>query len=191
MTAIIARLANVLGSLRKLPFDRANHPSTRDSDRSWWTVYADVASPRFPEEYKAWSSRRKAFKIRYKPPPYASNRSLVSVSGYGVELALKKTDYIVIDDRNGEQTLESKEEISAEVNLDLEDVADVKPLSSSELADLGVKAASFVMSSDDPLDTLDKVLKDFPKHAAALSNHMISSSFVEEHQHNRAISTLR
>jgi UDP-glucose:glycoprotein glucosyltransferase len=38
--------------------------------------------------------------LRYKPP--RGSRNSLHLAGYGVELALKKTDYIVIDDREVE-----------------------------------------------------------------------------------------
>lgn len=112
----------------------------------------------------------------------------MSVSGYGVELALKRTDYIVIDDRqDGENTIDGEIEGTTEVNLEQADAADVKPLSSSELLGIGLKTGSFIMGSDDPLETLDKVLKDFPKHAAALASHKASPDFRREHGANREI----
>lgn len=174
----------IFNSIRKLPFDHITYDTPEGAP---WTLYVDVSSPQFAQEYQRWLSKGHTdFKVRYKPAEVGDGR-LVSVSGYGVELALKRTDYIVIDDRDAEETPIAESEGSTEVNLEQEDVADVKPLSSSELLNLGVRAASFIMSSSDPLDTLNRVLEDFPKHASALASHKTSLELLNEHVSNREL----
>ena len=154
------------------------------------TVYIDITSPDFGAAYVAW--RRKQlestapFRIRYKPPRSGQPKPLL-VNGYGVELALKRTDYIVIDDRDADEIDPAESEKPMEVNLHSEDVADLKRLSSSELLNLGVKAASFILGSEDPYDTLSRVSQDFPKHAAALALHTTSMAFLKEHRANREL----
>jgi len=104
-------------------------------------------------------------------------------------LALKRTDYIVIDDRNAEiddaETAEpstSGEEVALE-NEDTE-LADLKPLSSRELLGLGLKTSSYIMASSDPFETLMKVSQDFPKYSTAITKRNLSMEFVEEHRNN-------
>ena len=120
------------------------------------------------------------------------------MNGYGIELSLKRTDYIVIDDRSGgaegtEETLteigmeESKEGSTEDFLLDDEEVADLKPLSSKDLLGLGLKTASFVMSVDNPFKTLIKISEDFPKHSLALTKRNASKEFVQEHSVNREV----
>ena len=112
------------------------------------------------------------------------------VSGYGVELALKRTDYIVVDDRDsGKETaeIETTAARAEEVVFEAEELADLKPLSATELLGLGLKAASFIMSSEDPFDTLIKVSQDFPKHSSAITTRNSSTSLVEEHRSNRDV----
>lgn len=152
-----------------------------------WTLYVDPTSPDFSRVYPEWrrihSTTNTPFRIRYKPSSQASDEKLV-VSGYAIELALKRTDYIVIDDRQAENTPKIEQGEASTVNLEAEDVGDLKPLSTSELLELSTKAASFIMSSDDPLDAFTKVSQDFPKHASALSAHEISPDFFREHMAN-------
>lgn len=127
-----------------------------------------------------------SYRIRYRRAAAAAERPLV-VNGYGVELALKKTDYIVIDDRTAE-TEGSEIDIPAmetEDVIDGEEFADLKPLSSTELLGLGVKAASFIMASENPFETLLKVSQDFPKHSFSISKRNASTDFVTEHRSNR------
>lgn len=108
------------------------------------------------------------------------------VNGYGVELALKRTDYIVIDDRDAEKAGKKEEAIrSPGMELKEDSPADLKPLSSSEVSDLGLNAASFVMSSADPFDTLLKLSQDFPKHSSAIAAHNATTDFLSEFKSNR------
>jgi len=174
-------------STRSLPFDHVSgNPAALDA----WTAYIDISSPKFVHEYRQWQKRYTEtpipLRVRYKAPLVDESRPLV-VSGYGVELALKRTDYIVIDDREAdENSMEDNARSATEVVLnDNEEVRDLKPLSSSELSTLGFKAASYVLASEAPFDTFVKVSQDFPKHAAALASSELSAAFVQEHQENR------
>ena len=134
-----------------------------------------------------------SYRIRYRPPQSQLAKPL-AVNGYGIELALKRTDYIVIDDRSAgseesdDQGLSAGNEAAAEdYVLETEEVADLKPLSSKELLGLGLKTSSFIMASDDPFDTLIKVSQDFPKHSSAITKRNASTDFVKEHSINRNV----
>lgn len=112
------------------------------------------------------------------------------VNGYGVELALKRTDYIVIDDRAAETEGPEGDVTAAEsddVVVEEKEFSDLKPLSSTELLGLGIKAASFVMASEHPLETLLKVSQDFPKYSSSIIKRNGSADFMTEHQTNREI----
>jgi UDP-glucose:glycoprotein glucosyltransferase len=99
---------------------------------------------------------------------------------------LKRTDYIVIDDRPAEQGEKSATQKPMGTGLgDDEDVADLKPLSKDEVSDLGLKAASFVTQSEQPMDTLMKLVQDFPKYSSIIAAHNASDEFVDEHLKNR------
>jgi UDP-glucose:glycoprotein glucosyltransferase len=126
-----------------------------------------------------------SYRLRYRRSAGAPDTPL-SVSGYGVKLDLKRTDYIVIDDREASQ--ESKQKpAAADVDLDTdEEVADLKPLSTSELASLGLKTASFILKSDNPLDALVKSTQDFPKFSASIATHEVAKEFAEEQEKNVA-----
>lgn len=178
---------DVTHSSRTLQFDR----TYGNPDKSGiFTIYADITHPGFPVAFREWrrANKEEAFRIRYKPAAGTKSAPL-NVNGYGVELALKRTDYIVIDDRESDEgsgeTLPDKFDKSSEVTLQEDDSSDVKPLSSSELRRLGIGTAGFILASDDPLDTLFKVSGDFPKHAAALAQHNSSKAFMQEHRKNR------
>ncbi|KAI4097071.1 MAG: hypothetical protein LQ344_000480 [Seirophora lacunosa] len=176
----------------QLPFDRVlGENSGKTSPPS--ILYADITSPLFSQFHQTISSTARngqtSYRVRYRPAISTTGRPL-SMNGYGVELSLKRTDYIVIDDR-GDDKKEQEPEIpnteSEEVVLGNEELADLKPLSTSELRGLGLKTASFVMSSEDPFGTLIKISQDFPKHSSAITKRNVSTELLTEHRANREI----
>jgi len=111
----------------------------------------------------------------------------VILSGYGVELALKKTDYIVMDDRDVSSEGDLKEGKYPQTpigELDDQEIQDIKPLHPKDMPFLGMKAASFVMDSEDPLTTLLKLLQDFPKHASSVAAIGINPDIADALQGN-------
>ncbi|KAL8820034.1 MAG: hypothetical protein Q9223_001671, partial [Gallowayella weberi] len=181
-----------LKSTEVLPFDRVLG-GARGQEVHPSILYADITSPLFGQFHQTISSTARngqtSYRIRYRPSQSSTTRPL-AMKGYGVELALKRTDYIVIDDR-GEDAKDEMPEIaspeSEQVVLEAEELADLKPLSSSELGGLGLKTASFVMGSDNPFDTLIRVSQDFPKHSSAITKRNISEALRDEHRKNREI----
>ncbi|KAF2147059.1 glycosyltransferase family 24 protein [Aplosporella prunicola CBS 121167] len=169
-----------------LPFDRILGDAERQIP---FILYADITSPSFRAFHKTVSKSAKegkaSYKLRHKPSKTA-HKGPLDVSGYGVELALKRTDYIVIDDRQADEAGRETGAEPLQSSLQDQEVADLKPLSESELKGLGLKAASFVMNSENPLDTLVKLSQDFPKHSSAISAHNVTKEFLEEHKGNRA-----
>ncbi|KAF9870433.1 udp-glucose: glycoprotein glucosyltransferase [Colletotrichum karsti] len=171
-----------LTEAKALPFDRtlgSGNPAV---------LYADPTSSAFGAFHSALAQKARngeiEYRVRYTKPPGSYNDPL-PVSGYGVELALKRTDYIVIDDREAHAD-DSEKKITSEEVLDAEeDVADLKPLAKSELEQLGLKAASFVMQNQKPFDALLKLTQDFPKFSASIAAHNVSDKFLAEHQQNR------
>lgn len=75
-------------------------------------MYADILSPAFKEHHKILKEFANAgkisYRVRHRPSPTRKNRP-VMLSGYGVELALKKTDYIVMDDRDMDSSAEERQ----------------------------------------------------------------------------------
>lgn len=168
---------------RDLPFDLSL------GDGPSCILYADITSPRFGSFHMVLSEKARnrecTYKLRHRRLSYESLEAL-PVSGYGVELQLKRTDYIVIDDRKAVDDSAQKATAS-EVVLDGEgDVADLKPLSTSELTPLGLKAAAFIMQNEKPFDALLKLTQDFPKYSTSLTTQNVSEDFFLEHRANRA-----
>ena len=86
-----------------LPFDHVLH-SNEETISPLIILYADVFSSNFAPFHQfiteLVNNGEARYILRYKPPK--GKRDILYLTGYGVELALKKTDYIVIDDRKVE-----------------------------------------------------------------------------------------
>ncbi|KAI9373269.1 UDP-glucose:glycoprotein glucosyltransferase-domain-containing protein [Aspergillus egyptiacus] len=167
---------------RELPFDRVlGHSSLPPA-----ILYADLASPMFRDFHQTLSALAKdgeiSYRVRYRPPQHWSPRPLFA-SGYGVELALKRTDYIVIDDRDAE---ERGSNIDSGIPVETAEApGDLRPLSSSEVARLGLNTVSYVAGSKVPLDTLLKLSQDFPKYSSTIAVHNTSVTLLDEIRANR------
>lgn len=172
---------------RELPFDRTCGDATAPPS----ILYADIASPMFGEYHQKLRSLAEegqiSYRLRYRPPRNEVARPLF-VTGYGVELTLKRTDYIVIDDRQAEERQAETTKVPPPTADALEDESppDLKPLSASEVARLGVNAASFVLDSSDPLTTFLKLSQDFPKYSSAVAAYNATDLFLKEYRANRA-----
>ncbi|EJC97612.1 uncharacterized protein FOMMEDRAFT_171561 [Fomitiporia mediterranea MF3/22] len=122
------------------------------------------------------------------------------LSGYGVALDLKKTDYLAVDDRrsasrdplDGDASTEVQDE---EIDL-IKTLLDQYPessvtdasssLSEEELRIISIKATQLVANSSDPLTTLKHLSQNFPKYASGLSQRIIlNNSLVAEVLDNR------
>ena len=181
-----------------LPFDRIYGEYT-DSGLAASVLYADVTSPLFGQFHQVVRNTARngetSYRVRYRPQPAEQTKPL-AVNGYGVELTLKRTDYIVIDDREAKEGDETEVEASEDgrgtdvtesslsEGLD-ENISDLKPLTSKELSGLGLKAASYIMACKDPFDALIKVSQDFPKYSSTISKRNVSRELLTEHRSNR------
>lgn len=153
-------------------------------------LYADPTAPNFGAYHQTLSKAAQrgelTYRIRYRRSTNV-DASPLPVSGYGVELALKRTDYIVIDDREAEAADNAQKPLSKkDVTLEAEEeISDIRPLSTSELSDIGLKAASFIAESDKPFETFVKLIQDFPRYSSSLSQHNASEAFVQEYEEGR------
>lgn len=155
-------------------------------------LFADITSPKFGAFHKLLAKNardgKSSYRVRHRKSQTSEFKTL-AIPGWGVELALKNTDYIVIDDRNDDNEHDSKTNLpltEEEIKLKDNEMNDLKPLSTSELSSLAVKASSYIMQSESPLDTLLKLSQDFPRYSQTISSHNISLDFITEFQYNRA-----
>jgi UDP-glucose:glycoprotein glucosyltransferase len=170
---------------QELQFDRILGNPTAPAS----ILYADITSPTFGQFHKTLVKTARegktSYRVRHRKALSAESKPLI-VPGYGVELALKRTDYIVIDDREDGESKAAEETFEKEVKFEDEEFADLKPLSTSELFSLGLKASSFIIQSENPFETLVKLSQDFPKYSSAIASHNATKEFLAEHEYNRA-----
>lgn len=150
-------------------------------------LFSDPLSPSFGEFHKTLSKaaaeRELNYRVRYRRGSQDPKTPL-PVSGYGVELALKRTDYIVIDDREAQNDANSQKPLNTEAIFEEQELADIRPLSTSELGSLGMKSSSFIQSSPNPFETLVKLMQDFPKFSASISAHNVSQEFSDAYSND-------
>ncbi|KAJ1994999.1 killer toxin resistant protein [Dimargaris cristalligena] len=185
----------------RLPFD---HLDSSHSARSGGTsagptfiFYADITDPDFVFFFRQARHLARAVTgtLIFRPrPPRAAGLSApapLDLTGYGVSLTLKSTEYKVIDD--SQLATEAAESPLAEGALlhhgdllpDLDtDVPLVRALSPSEIKDLGLIAAQYIInqsqSTVDPLRALTLVAQNFPKYAAQLASQTYSPALAQE-----------
>lgn len=166
-----------------LPFDRIIGNISAPAS----VLYADITSGTFSAFHKTLvrtaRDGKTSYRVRHRRPLSPDSSKPLVIGGYGVELQLKRTDYIVIDDRD-KSSGGDKDESQKAATLEDEEVADLKPLSKSQLSSLDLKASSFVLQSPDPFQALIRLTQDFPKYSSSMVAHNQSIKFVEEHVSN-------
>lgn len=170
-----------------LPFDRVLGGHSTAADPPLTVYVADVLSPVFGEFHHGLSRRARqgefSYRVRYRPSLDARTTKPLYLNGYGVGLSLKRTDYIVIDDRDTESqpsSIAASAESEGVKGDEEPDISDLKPLSSSELATLGINTAAFIKDSEDPFETLLRTTQDFPRHSSAIAGRNASTDFISE-----------
>nr|CAD67998.1 UDP-Glc:glycoprotein glucosyltransferase precursor [Yarrowia lipolytica] len=139
-------------------------------------LYADLRSPEFPLFHKILYQEAQDGKMVYILRYRRSDRSeRVTMTGYGAELSLKKTDYLVLDDdANTEKLTDNKNPVYTK----------------RELQNMGLNAAQFVLNHrKDPeaaLKALKEVSFDFPLLSSSLNNTKPVKGFQKALQENTA-----
>lgn len=173
-----------------LPTDRVVGDN---ADAPLAVVYTDLTDPKFglfhEHLYGSAQAGKIRYVVRYKATPGESEKQ--ELTGFGAELYIKRTDYLVIDDRDqgksGEEEMkadpeelpvgskENDDEDDEDEDEDDEDTTVLKPdtegstISKKSLITLGFKAASYILNSESPFEALANVSLDFPKFSYALS----------------------
>ncbi|KAJ3159797.1 hypothetical protein HDU86_001449 [Geranomyces michiganensis] len=153
------------------------HPLSARTDAPVVVQYADVSSLSFrPLHDTLWRLSEEGkitYVLRYKPSRVAGPN--LTVSGYGVELALKSKEYKVVDDREVQ-----KGEISGETDHDKKQADEndqlketpprIVPLSANETIGIGLKTAQLILKAASPIDSLVDITQNFPKFAHLLKD---------------------
>lgn len=129
-------------------------------------LYADVTSDSFPKFHAHLASSAMSGKIRYvlryKAQANSAKLPRQSLAGYGIELNLKRTDYLVIDDRMSKGKDKKNDE-------DQTQPSQAGSVSKSRLAKLGLRAVDYILKSSTPFETLRNVSLRFPDYATKVA----------------------
>ncbi|KAI9019525.1 UDP-glucose:glycoprotein glucosyltransferase-domain-containing protein [Phycomyces nitens] len=178
------------------PFDHILHPShPSDQGTPVVFVYTSEFSPSFGKFHafmtNAVDKYGVSYVVRYKPS--SSPGTPLYLTGYGVELALKNTDYLVIDDKavqeNKQKTFINKvSSFGRKVGNSLFETSktSIAPLVSEEIGALGLKAGRFIATAENPLEALIQLSQDFPKYAKSVSQVELDDEYVHEIKENQA-----
>ncbi|KAG8216803.1 glycosyltransferase family 24 protein [Butyriboletus roseoflavus] len=158
---------------KRLPLDHVHRISPSIEEPRYTAIhFADPAAPSFHSLHEALLSLepKVEYVLRWAKGTIEQGRGepLSHLSGYGVSLDLKKMDYLVLDDRNqhqattaqdSSQLVENDNQRSDEEILTcifdslpyIDQVAETRatkgePLTSEEIADLGLKAIQFIIA---------------------------------------------
>lgn len=165
-----------------LPFD--HHHSKGDFPRTA-VLYADIYSPQYLEIYQRLKELASEpdfnFVLRFIPGSKTGNP--FSISGYGVELAVKNTEYQAVDDRDAVPESDddsdggSKPDRSSIFN---EKTPSIQKLTPQERSEIAWRAICFAADSEDRLTTLTRISEDFPKLAHLLKKSPLRSKLAND-----------
>ncbi|KAJ2026593.1 killer toxin resistant protein [Coemansia sp. S85] len=118
----------------------------------------------------------------------------LGLSGYGVELALKSTEYKVIDDRDldlgrshgrssdkrPKLVVQDSDSGSDTLLFETEQEPAIKGLSEKLITRLGIQATQMILQSDDKLAVLKQLAQDLPRYAHLLSEVAVNSTVASD-----------
>uniref|UniRef100_A0A0A9Y4P1 UDP-glucose:glycoprotein glucosyltransferase n=2 Tax=Lygus hesperus TaxID=30085 RepID=A0A0A9Y4P1_LYGHE len=177
-------------------------------------LYGELGSPEFSEFHKYLSDKAKRGEIQYVIRHWVKERQQrkVRLSGYGVELQLKSTEYKAQDDTKveggGSEVTEEDEEEEIEglnfsklkslypdkaselekMKLDLvESSNELAPLKVWQFQELSLQAAQRIMSApkEEVLHVLMYIAQNFPTQARSLVKTVVSQEMKNEMRQNQ------
>jgi UDP-glucose:glycoprotein glucosyltransferase len=176
-------------------------------------LYGDIGSDNFGAFHTLLMNVAKDTNVRYvlrwKPvemntTEQRTEKNLV-LSGYGVELALKNTEYLVLDDRDQNNTTSDgsnkqknatkddeaekivDKNVDAEVLFSAVKSSKLTALKTEQIHDIGLKAAQLIINAQDPLKAFRKLTGDFPKYASHLIQREYDQDLLSEISRSQAL----
>uniref|UniRef100_A0A671PJF0 UDP-glucose:glycoprotein glucosyltransferase 2-like n=1 Tax=Sinocyclocheilus anshuiensis TaxID=1608454 RepID=A0A671PJF0_9TELE len=189
------------------------YPGVNGTDLPVAVLYAEIGTKDFNTFHKVLSERAQEGKLIYVLRHFVSEpkNEKMLLSGYGVELAIKSTEYKAVDDtqikmNNVFYTLlyvkrcltvsfftsrkshpELQEELGELRKHLLESTNDMTPLKVWELQDLSFQAASRIMTVPkfDSLKLMQELSQNFPSRARSLTRVAINQDMKKEIEDNQ------
>ncbi|GAA5851766.1 hypothetical protein JCM9279_004400 [Rhodotorula babjevae] len=144
-------------------------PPTQSNPKAQPPALTGAPSPTVPPPARSYAPRLQLV-LRWKPSTKArlEQKKLV-LGGYGAALDIKKSDYLVIDDRLAGASSSSGAKPAHEV-LGIEGgaAAKMEAVKKADVAELGVRTAQLILGSEDPFSTFVDITSAFPRLASHL-----------------------
>uniref|UniRef100_A0A3B3UXM3 UDP-glucose ceramide glucosyltransferase-like 1 n=1 Tax=Poecilia latipinna TaxID=48699 RepID=A0A3B3UXM3_9TELE len=185
------------------------YPAVNKTDMPVVILYAEIGTKKFNSFHKVLSEKAQEGKLVYvlrhfvaKPKPQK-----VLLSGYGVELAIKSTEYKAVDDAKVKGELEDEndevqgflfgtlrtshpelqEQLGELRKHLLESTNDMAPLKVWEMQDLSFQAAARIMSVPkfDALKVMRDLSQNFPSRARSLTRVAVKQEMRKEIEKNQ------
>ncbi|CAI5454001.1 unnamed protein product [Caenorhabditis angaria] len=169
-------------------------------------AYGDLGTKSFAKAFEQLS-KDSDIKLVFRHFSKNVKESHVSLSGYGVELAIKNTEYKAVDESNTKKSEAEEDEtnlhglnikllkqLNPEVSEQIEslrahlkDTDELAPLKKWQLQDLSYQAGQKVLNADNSnaLNVLEDFSQNFPTHARALARTTVTEQFKKEVLLNR------
>ncbi|PAV88981.1 hypothetical protein WR25_14940 [Diploscapter pachys] len=184
------------------------HPASKKSATTV-LVYGEMGSPEWIELHKTAESLCKQGKIQYVFRHFTRSpiEERVYLSGYGVELAIKNTEYKAEDDskKKAEEVVEDEEDLhgfnfkllkelhsDSKDSLDafrmhLKEIEELAPLKQWQVQDLAFQAAQRIVNEEphNAIAMLKELSQNFPLHAQSLSRESVTRQMRDEIEINQ------
>uniref|UniRef100_A0A673L301 UDP-glucose ceramide glucosyltransferase-like 1 n=1 Tax=Sinocyclocheilus rhinocerous TaxID=307959 RepID=A0A673L301_9TELE len=188
------------------------YPGVNGTDLPVAVLYAEIGTKDFNTFHKVLSERAQEGKLIYVLRHFVSEpkNEKMLLSGYGVELAIKSTEYKAVDDTQVKVTTDnvdendevqgflfgklkkSHPELQEELgelrkHLLVESTNDMTPLKVWELQDLSFQAASRIMTVPkfDSLKLMQELSQNFPSRARSLTRVAVNQDMKKEIEDNQ------
>uniref|UniRef100_A0A8C1FQH2 UDP-glucose ceramide glucosyltransferase-like 1 n=1 Tax=Cyprinus carpio carpio TaxID=630221 RepID=A0A8C1FQH2_CYPCA len=178
------------------------YPGVNGTDLPVAVLYAEIGTKEFNTFHKVLSERAQDGKLIYVLRHFEQKNEKMLLSGYGVELAIKSTEYKAVDDTQVKGIIqcqiafcvtevkshpELQEELGELRKHLLESTNDMTPLKVWELQDLSFQAASLIMtvSKFDSLKLMQDLSQNFPSRARSLTRVAVNQDMKKEIEENQ------
>lgn len=142
------------------------------AEAPWAILYADVESPSFATFHAhllaSALDQKISYILRYKPSSKAPTH--YKIGGYGATVQVKRTDYLVVDDRDGKDL---------KLNIDAPNKVDKR-----DIPKLGLKAATHILKSTDRFASLVETVLNFPQHLLTVRDTKPSAKVADDVKKN-------
>ncbi|KAI6191748.1 UDP-glucose:glycoprotein glucosyltransferase 1 [Aphelenchoides bicaudatus] len=184
------------------------YPNTADSDTPLIILYAKIGTSKFASFHRVLSELAKADKIRYvfRHFDHHAEQAQVGLSGFGVELAIKNTEYKAVDDSASKDDKDADGEIHGfnfgtlrknlphlkdslkQFKAHLSELEELSALKQWEVSDLSLQSAQKIMDSppEEALTNLVDLAQNFPIRARTLVQTKLNEAFKKEVAENQA-----